>query len=142
MVRARNVRAARAGLVVLVLVGTGIAEACSPETSRPPLETTVGNNAGASAGGQGGGGSGGATVDGGTSADDGATAEDGSDGAAVLTDAGGVDANGCTTGNCIGCCDTQGICQQGSLDTACGVLGFACKSCEAGTSCASGFCQP
>lgn len=42
----------------------------------------------------------------------------------------------CTTG----CCDDEGVCQIGVLDSACGVSGMACQTCTAGLYCQSGQC--
>ena len=129
---------ARVGIATVLLLGAaGVGEACSPETAHPPIDT-AGSESPSSTGA----GGSESTNDGGssTSTSDAAT-DDASD--AAVVDTGTITSTGnCTTGNCTGCCDTSGACQSGVLVTACGQLGFACKSCEGGTVCASGFCQP
>ncbi len=44
------------------------------------------------------------------------------------------------TGGCGGCLDASGVCQPGSFNEACGVLGEACQPCAGSTVCAEGAC--
>ena len=46
----------------------------------------------------------------------------------------------CTAANCAGCCDSLGLCQSGSLATACGGVGTTCQACFPGQSCSLGSC--
>ncbi len=39
-----------------------------------------------------------------------------------------------------GCCDAEGKCQKGNVDSACGTFGNACIACAGGASCISGSC--
>lgn len=127
----------RIAFAVLV-AALGIAEACSPETSKSPIDSNGGGFPVVSGGGS-------SVSDAGKSvaSDAGATdaeADGNVDDAAPTTDGG---TGACNPGNCTGgCCDTQGACQSGTLPTACGQLGFACVVCDAATACSSGFCQP
>ena len=138
MITTHSVRLAFAVLVAAL----GIAEACSPETSKSPIDSNGGGFPVVSGGGS-------SVSDAGSSGASDAGAEDAeADGevdAGANVDAGPIADAGtgnCNGGNCSGCCDTQGVCQGGTLATACGQLGFACVVCDAATSCASGFCQP
>ncbi|HEX3772039.1 MAG TPA: hypothetical protein VHV30_14285 [Polyangiaceae bacterium] len=45
----------------------------------------------------------------------------------------------CGPTNCIGCCDSNGVCQGGGTTTACGNNGQTCSNCGAGT-CGPGVC--
>lgn len=53
---------------------------------------------------------------------------------------GGTDAGvtGCGPITCAGCCDPTGVCQAGTTNAACGVLGNACRACT--FVCANGAC--
>lgn len=47
----------------------------------------------------------------------------------------------CGPANCLeGCCDAEGTCQTGTVQTACGVAGQACQSCDAQSICQGGVC--
>ncbi len=48
----------------------------------------------------------------------------------------------CGPSSCTGCCDADGVCQGGFLETGCGAGGVTCLTCEAPTWCAGGTCQP
>jgi len=44
-------------------------------------------------------------------------------------------------GTCAGCCDTDSICRDGTLDVSCGAPGHACENCTAvGLACVNGAC--
>jgi len=45
----------------------------------------------------------------------------------------------CGPSNCAGCCDSQDVCQPGSMPYACGTEGNACEDCELGD-CLNGAC--
>jgi len=48
----------------------------------------------------------------------------------------------CSPKNCIGCCDSTGVCQPGASTTSCGAGGFNCRVCSAGLRCvAQGRCE-
>ena len=48
----------------------------------------------------------------------------------------------CSSANCpSGCCDTNGKCQQGNSEFACGSGGNACISCQGGEACSGGQCK-
>ncbi len=47
----------------------------------------------------------------------------------------------CSAANCVGCC-VGGVCQPGTLDSACGAGGGACNSCGGNQSCQKGTCGP
>ena len=38
----------------------------------------------------------------------------------------------CTTTNCKGCCDTEGVCRTGDAQDACGASGVSCARCPGG----------
>ncbi|MBX5481219.1 MAG: hypothetical protein IRZ16_05120 [Myxococcaceae bacterium] len=46
----------------------------------------------------------------------------------------------CGPGTCMGCCDSNGLCQTGIADTQCGRQGASCEACAAGTACNLGIC--
>src|SRR5205823_5259580 len=49
----------------------------------------------------------------------------------------------CGPSNCTGCCDSNGLCQNGAAPQACGELGGACSACAGNQLCQFGFCtQP
>lgn len=52
-----------------------------------------------------------------------------------------VDATPCGPNNCAGCCDVTGRCINPPADTACGLGGNACLSCDVGKRCIQGSCQ-
>ena len=88
--------------------------------------------------GTGGGAGGGSGGDAGDDAGlDGGLDDAGSDAGADGGMDGGVDGGGC--GMCTGCC-SDGGCQLGSADTACGYGGIACVSCISPQLCTGGFC--
>lgn len=58
----------------------------------------------------------------------------------VLLGCGSSGGDACGPGNCQGCC-AAGVCQSGSLTTACGTAGATCNSCSSGLSCIAGSCQ-
>ncbi len=123
--------------LVSFLAGLALPAACT-STSRPPIDTSGGDNP---AGGGGGGAT--ASEDGSAAATSDAGDVDAGDAGAIDTGAAvSLDANGCSPSNCSGCCDPSGVCQVGTAGTACGTLGFSCQSCDAGLTCLSGFCQP
>src|SRR2546427_13260957 len=41
---------------------------------------------------------------------------------------------------CNGCCDPNGVCQNGGLNSACGAGGHACAACAPQQFCSGGFC--
>ncbi|MEW5739016.1 MAG: hypothetical protein AB1938_08810, partial [Myxococcota bacterium] len=51
---------------------------------------------------------------------------------------GGGSVGNCTPLNCGGCCDSQGVCQDGDQRSACGALGSSCQSCT--IACLAGIC--
>ncbi|MEW5743608.1 MAG: hypothetical protein AB1938_32150, partial [Myxococcota bacterium] len=61
-----------------------------------------------------------------------------------LVGCGGTSQRGaCNATTCMsGCCDGNGECQPGFLESACGTGGLACFSCAAGLSCQFGVCVP
>jgi len=46
----------------------------------------------------------------------------------------------CDSLTCTGCCDSSGLCQSGSVDSACGSKGQQCQSCLGGSSCLTQQC--
>lgn len=46
----------------------------------------------------------------------------------------------CDASSCQGCCDANGACQPGNVETACGVSGGACSTCAGGQLCQGGIC--
>jgi len=46
----------------------------------------------------------------------------------------------CATAKCAGCCDAAGLCQSGTLDTACGGNSLICSACSAGLTCQANVC--
>ncbi|MDP3232985.1 MAG: hypothetical protein Q8N26_09420 [Myxococcales bacterium] len=46
----------------------------------------------------------------------------------------------CDSRSCAGCCDVSGLCQPGSVDSACGQGGLQCRACGAGASCVTQQC--
>jgi hypothetical protein len=51
----------------------------------------------------------------------------------------GADARGCDSNSCAnGCCDSQGICQPGNNDNACGSGGQSCTACASPQTCSGG----
>ncbi len=51
-----------------------------------------------------------------------------------------IDAGGCGPNNCPGCCDANGLCEQGQSTNACGQGGQLCNPCPPGFACQGGFC--
>ncbi len=50
-------------------------------------------------------------------------------------------ADKCGPSTCLdGCCDEAGRCQQGTVQTACGVAGQACQTCDSQSICQGGVC--
>jgi len=47
---------------------------------------------------------------------------------------------GCDITNCVGCCDTAGVCQLGTTATACGANAAQCIACGASQTCTNGQC--
>jgi hypothetical protein len=47
----------------------------------------------------------------------------------------------CSAANCIGCCDSTGMCVSGNTTTSCGASGNLCKACSSGQACSSGVCK-
>ena len=47
----------------------------------------------------------------------------------------------CDAKSCVGCCDASGVCQAGSMPTACGVQGSSCQACLPGAACLNGQCS-
>jgi hypothetical protein len=41
----------------------------------------------------------------------------------------------CSSTNCAGCCDSNGRCQPGTTDEACGIHGEVCQTCVAPSTC-------
>jgi hypothetical protein len=42
----------------------------------------------------------------------------------------------CTSETCAdGCCDSEGVCQVGNVDRACGLLGRSCQNCQTSQTC-------
>ncbi|MBL8922040.1 MAG: hypothetical protein JNJ54_24535 [Myxococcaceae bacterium] len=48
----------------------------------------------------------------------------------------------CSGATCMGCCDTNGLCQTGDSSFLCGSFGNACIVCPQSFACAGGLCQP
>ena len=48
----------------------------------------------------------------------------------------------CDASNCMGCCDTAGVCQVGNNSQSCGAFGGQCNPCALGLSCNAGVCVP
>ncbi|MFZ5446336.1 MAG: hypothetical protein ACOZQL_40485 [Myxococcota bacterium] len=46
----------------------------------------------------------------------------------------------CSPSTCLGCCDANGICNPGSLASACGFGGALCTTCSSGLVCSNGAC--
>lgn len=46
----------------------------------------------------------------------------------------------CSASNCPGCCDTDGTCLSGSVQSVCGIDGNACKMCSVNATCSLGAC--
>ena len=46
----------------------------------------------------------------------------------------------CSASNCPGCCDTDGTCLSGSVQSVCGIDGNACKMCSVNATCVVGAC--
>lgn len=51
-----------------------------------------------------------------------------------------VGAPSCGPDNCQGCCDANGVCVDGDIDSECGRGGFACQDCAGEASCEDGGC--
>lgn len=46
----------------------------------------------------------------------------------------------CSASNCPGCCDNDGACLSGSVQSVCGIDGNACKMCSVNATCVLGAC--
>ena len=53
---------------------------------------------------------------------------------------GGGGRGDCNPSSCAGCCDSEGVCQAGFLDAACGTGGAACAVCTSPMFCGNGAC--
>ncbi len=105
------------GATFTTCAGAILAKALGTSLSKETVDCTLASFGGDGAGGGGGGG------------DDGG--------------AGGGDDAGpphCDTNTCAGCCDANGVCQQGDDTTACGHGGKTCAVCDSGKACNSGAC--
>lgn len=47
----------------------------------------------------------------------------------------------CSTSTCTGCCDSSGVCRNGTESSACGRSGTACTTCLSGGLCSFGTCS-
>lgn len=48
----------------------------------------------------------------------------------------------CTASNCAGCCTADGRCDQGTLNSACGINAGLCTACGPADQCQGGMCRP
>ncbi len=60
----------------------------------------------------------------------------------VLAACGDGGAPVCNRDTCAGCCDSNGFCQVGDQQSACGFDGYACAACTAEEQCSAGLCTP
>ncbi len=47
----------------------------------------------------------------------------------------------CSSANCAGCCDAEGVCHPGTSTDYCGAGGLACRLCESNAFCEEGACR-
>lgn len=58
----------------------------------------------------------------------------------VLSACGPTSGDACRNGTCQGCCTTDGRCESGTSQLACGTRGDLCAQCNLGTTCTFGMC--